>query len=230
MFVSVKFLFTLYFKALYMTVSDVGLEAIQDIRKMMERSSRFISLSGWSGISAGVCALAGAFAAQQRIAVYQEHFPGGEGCAACLQRELILIAVVVFIVAFCCAGFFTWIKAKKDGVAIWGKTSRRLLWNTLLPMAAGGFVLWRMIGLEQYELLAACSLIFYGLALVNGSKYTMGEVRYLGYAQIITGIAGLWLTGSGLYVWAIGFGLWHIVYGIAMWWKYDRGTKHETSV
>ncbi len=217
-----KFLFTLYFKVLYMTSSDIGLEAIQDIRKMMERSSRFISLSGWSGISAGVCALVGAFVAQQRITAYQESYPSATGCVSCLQRELIVIAGVVFLAAFCSAGVFTWVKARKDGVKIWDKTSRRLLWNTLLPMAAGGFVLWRMIALQQYDLLAAVSLIFYGLALVNGSKYTMGEVRYLGYAQIITGIAGLWLAGSGLYIWAIGFGLWHIVYGIAMWWQYDR--------
>jgi len=207
-----------------MTTSATGLEAIQDIKKMMERSSRFISLSGWSGISAGVCALAGAFAAQQRIAVYQDS-TGAIPCVDCLRKELLLIAVVVFIAAFCSAGVFTWVKARKDGVKIWDKTSRRLLWNTLLPMVAGGFVLWRMIGLEQYDLLAAGSLIFYGLALVNGSKYTMGEVRYLGYAQIVTGIAGLWLPGSGLYVWAIGFGLWHIVYGIAMWWKYDRNSQ-----
>ncbi|MBL7737536.1 MAG: hypothetical protein JNL51_18900 [Chitinophagaceae bacterium] len=207
-----------------MATSATGLEAIQDIKKMMERSSRFISLSGWSGISAGVCALAGAFAARQRIAVYQDS-PGAIPCADCLRRELLLIAVVVFIVAFCSAGAFTWVKARKDGVKIWGKASRRLLWNTLLPMVAGGFVLWRMIGLAQYDLLAAGSLIFYGLALVNGSKYTMGEVRYLGYAQIITGIAGLWLPGSGLYVWATGFGLWHIVYGIAMWWKYERSAQ-----
>ncbi len=89
-------------------------------------------------------------------------------------------------------------------------------------MIAGGFILWRMTDLKQYDLVAATSLIFYGLALLNGSKYTMGEVRYLGYAQIITGIIGLWLVRSGIYIWAFGFGILHIIYGIAMWWKYDR--------
>lgn len=201
---------------------DSNLETLQDIRKMMERSSRFISLSGWSGISAGVCALIGAFVANQRITAYYENYSNTERCPACLKSELITVAVIVFIVAFCSASFFTWIKSRKDGVAIWGKASRRLLWNTLLPMIAGGFILWRMIVLKQYDLIAASSLIFYGLALVNGSKYTMGEIRYLGYLQIITGIIGLWLVRSGLYIWALGFGVLHIVYGISMWWKYDR--------
>ena len=34
---------------------------LHDIKQMMERSSRFISLSGLSGIAAGVCALVGAW-------------------------------------------------------------------------------------------------------------------------------------------------------------------------
>lgn len=189
---------------------------------MMERSSRFISLSGWSGISAGICAIAGAWLARQRIAAYNDPSFATAGCQPCLTTELMTIAAIVFIIAFGSAGLFTWVKAKRDGVAIWGNTSRRLLWNALLPMVAGGLVLWRMIELQQYDLLAACSLIFYGIALVNGSKYTMGEVRYLGYGQILTGIAGLWLIPWSLYVWAMGFGAWHIVYGVAMWWKYDR--------
>jgi hypothetical protein len=139
-----------------------------------------------------------------------------------LKTDLTLIAVCVFIAAFASATLFTFFKSKKEGVAIWGNAARRLLWNTLLPMIAGGFLLWRMMELKQYELIAPASLIFYGLALINGSKYTMGEVRYLGYMEILTGIIGLWTLHSGLYCWAFGFGVLHIVYGIAMWYKYDR--------
>ena len=36
------------------------LEALEDIRKMMKDSSRFLSLSGFSGVMAGIYALAGA--------------------------------------------------------------------------------------------------------------------------------------------------------------------------
>lgn len=208
-----------------MTTSNQNLETLQDIRKMMERSSRFISLSGWSGISAGTCALIGAWVARQRISDYYNEYSAGTSCPACLKNELITIAAAVFIAAFTSAIFFTWLKSRRDGVAIWGTTARRLLWNTLLPMVAGGVVIWRMMELRQYDLIASLSMVFYGLALVNGSKYTIGEVRYLGYCQIITGIIGLWLVRSGLYIWAFGFGVLHILYGIAMWWKYDRREK-----
>lgn len=203
------------------------LEAIQDIRKMMERSSRFISLSGWSGISAGLSALIGAFIAKKRIDAYFADYSYTESCPSCLKSELITIAAIVFVVALAGAFFFTYVKARKEGVAIWGPTSRRLLWNTVMPMAVGGVVILRMMSMQYYELVAAVSLIFYGLALVNGSKYTLGEVRFLGYAIILTGVAGLWLDRSGLYTWAFGFGILHIVYGIAMWMKYEGGGKRE---
>jgi hypothetical protein len=140
------------------------------------------------------------------------------------MRDLILIAGGVFLVALSTAFLFTWTKAKKEGVAIWGTTSKRLLWNTILPMGVGGVVILRMISLQYYDLVAAVSLIFYGLALINGSKYTLGEVKYLGYAIVITGLIGLWIPRQGLLLWALGFGVLHILYGFTMWWKYERRT------
>lgn len=206
-----------------MNSNEKNLETLNEIRSMMDRSSRFISLSGWSGIVAGIAALTGAWFARQKINTYYEGSDGMlNACSSCLQNDLLLIAVFVFLVAFISAMFFTYLKSRKDGVAIWGKTAKRLMWHTLLPMAAGGFLLWRMISLEQFELIAPVSLIFYGLALVNGSKYTVGEVRFLGYAIIATGIFNLWAIGYGLECWAFGFGLLHIIYGFTMWLKYEK--------
>jgi len=206
-----------------MNSKEQNLETLNEIRSIMDRSSRFISLSGWSGIVAGTAALVGAWMAKQKIqSYYQESYGRPDACPSCLRNELLLIASVVFIAAFSGAVFFTYIKSRKDGIAIWGKSAKRLMWNTLLPMAAGGFLLWRMMELKQYELIAPASLIFYGLALVNGSKFTLGEVRFLGYAIIATGIFNLWAIGYGLECWALGFGALHIVYGFTMWWKYER--------
>lgn len=200
------------------TTGQSNLDAIRDIRKIMERSSRFISLSGWSGIGAGACAIIGAIVANQRLV------NDANECFNCLLRDLVVIAAAVFVAALVVAFLFTYLKSRKDGVAIWGSAARRLLWNTMLPMVAGGVIIWKMLDLGYYELIVPSTLIFYGLALVNGSKYTMGEVRYLGYAEIITGAISLFVISRGLYVWAFGFGVLHIVYGISMWWKYDRKT------
>jgi len=206
-----------------MNSKEQNLATLNEIRSMMDRSSRFISLSGWSGIVAGSAALVGAWMAKQKIqSYYQESYGRPDACPSCLRNDLLLIASVVIIAAFSGAVFFTYMKSRKDGIAIWGNSAKRLMWNTILPMVAGGFLLWRMMELKQYELIAPASLIFYGLALVNGSKFTIGEVRFLGYAIIATGIFNLWAIGYGLECWAFGFGALHIVYGFTMWWKYER--------
>lgn len=208
------------------------LETLQDIKRMMERSSRFISLSGWSGISAGVCALIGAGFAQKSIQhYYHVDYLRNTAYPFMLRIDLLLIAICTFGSALVLSAFFTYLKSRKEGVPIWGSTARRLLWNTLLPMVVGGFFIWRLIDLKIYELLAPAALIFYGLALVNGSKYTMGEVKLLGYGEILLGIINLWVIHEEILFWSLGFGLLHIIYGTAMWWKYDREklTVHVTA-
>jgi hypothetical protein len=210
-----------------METQEHGLETLQDIKSMMEKSSRFISLSGWSGIFAGVCALVGAGWAFNEITSHRM-LPGNAAEYTAiskyqlLEKKLIIIAAVVFVAAFISAFIFTYFRSKKTGIPIWGGTAKRLVWNTMLPMIAGGLVILRMLDLGFYQLIAPCCLIFYGLALVNGSKYTLGEVKYLGYGQVILGIINLWLLGYGLYFWAAGFGILHIIYGALMWWKYER--------
>lgn len=209
-----------------------SLEAIQDIKKMMERSSRFISLSGWSGITAGLCALVGAWLADRKIHGYigsgdlETQFYRERSSSSLsyekIEIELLGIAVGVFAAAIILAFLFTYWHSKKKGIAIWGNSARRLTYNTLLPMVAGGFIILRLLQVGAYGFIAPTCLIVYGLGLVNGSKYTLGEVRYLGYCQIVLGIINLWMMGNGLYFWALGFGILHIIYGAVMWWKYER--------
>lgn len=208
-----------------------SLEALQDIKKMMERSSRFISLSGWSGIVAGICALIGAWFAYDVIHNGTAHAALGYtdytqrgyiSISDLMQSCLLQIAIVTLIAALTSAFVFTYMRSKKKGLPIWDNTSKRLLINLFIPLIAGKFFLLRMISLGMYGLIAPGCLIFYGLALVNASKYTLGEVRYLGYIQILLGIINLGWIGQGLYFWALGFGVAHIIYGIIMWWKYER--------
>jgi hypothetical protein len=196
------------------------LDALNDIKKMMEKSSRFISLSGWSGIAAGICGLAGVYLAHSTIASYS----AGEMDASIesLQWRLGMIAATVFVVAFVLAFLFTYMRSKREGAPIWSHTSKRLLWNTMLPMIVGGVVILRLLDTNNYSLVAPAMLIFYGLALLNGSKYTLGEVRYLGYLEIVLGLFNLWYPSQSMWFWAAGFGGLHILYGALMWWKYER--------
>lgn len=208
------------FQSAFMNEQQQSLEAIQDIKRMMERSSRFISLSGWSGIAAGTCALIGAWLANREI----NKFWAGElgNSSETLYMHLLYIAIGVFIGAVVLAGLFTWERAKRNNTPIWGATARRLLINTCIPLLTGGaFILGLMYNGADLFIAPSC-LIFYGLALVNGSKYTLGEVRYLGFLQILLGIVNMFAVEYSLLLWTIGFGVLHILYGIVMWWKYER--------
>jgi hypothetical protein len=200
-----------------------SLETLRDIKRMMERSSRFISLSGLSGIAAGLCAMVGAWLAYRKIGHWHlGEVVYSEGNEMALVTDLLLIAIFTFVAAFVSAFAFTYLRSRKNNVPVFGAATWRLMWNTLIPLAVGGLFMLKLLQVGQYELIAPGCLLFYGLALVNASKYTLGEIRYLGYGQLLLGLVNLWYVGWGLAMWAIGFGLLHIIYGVAMWMKYER--------
>ena len=209
-----------------MDEKNVHLDTLQDIRQMMERSSRFISLSGLSGIGAGICALGGAYATYRFVA--EETAAGWDYRELAfqtdtdVQHKLLQIGALTFIAALTISFVFTYIRSVKTETPIWSQTTRRLLWNTMIPLLVGGIACIRFIQLGFAGLVAPCCLLFYGLALINGSKYTLTEIRWLGYSQLILGVINLWFIGYGLLFWAIGFGLLHIFYGAIMWWKYEK--------
>jgi len=215
-----------------MQETQAPLQTLQDIKKLMERSARFISLSGWSGVSAGLCALAGAGAAYWRISEYRKADATGYDNgdvrslypvdASNLMVELIWIAGIVFVAAVLTAFLFTYLRSRKNHLSLWDPVSRRLAWNMIIPMGVGAICILRVMQWGHFELIGPLSLIFYGLALLNASKYTSGELRYLAFGQLVLGIINLWITGYELQFWAVGFGVLHIVYGIVMWWKYER--------
>jgi hypothetical protein len=209
-----------------MEEQNQSLTELQHIKKMMERSGRFISLSGLSGIAAGICALIGAWFAEQEIHCWVKGDCPLSGLldtgGAKLLNNLFWIATLTFIAAFISAFFFTYLRSKKNKISLWGPATMRLFWNTAIPITVGGIFLIKMMQFGDFGLVAPGCLIFYGLALVNASKYTLGEIRYLGYGQLALGIMNLWNIGYGLYFWAMGFGILHIIYGITMWWKYER--------
>lgn len=215
-----------------------SLQALHDIRSIMERSARFISLSGWSGIWAGCTALAGAFIAGSWLndlgAQYghynkQLHLRNGnvydpynyiDGYTA----QFILLAAAIFAVALAGGFFFTWRKVKAQGLTLWNHASRQLLLQVMLPLIAGGIFCLAFLYNGHAAYIGPACLVFYGLALINGSKYTLSDIRYLGMLEVLLGCICLFFPGYSLYFWAAGFGILHILYGIIMWNKYDKHT------
>lgn len=207
--------------------SSSSLQDLQDIRRIMERSSRFISLSGLSGIAAGICALAGCWIANMWIHDFFAEWQVGKITLdelPALRNRLLSLALVVLFLALALSYLFTLRKMRNDRVSLFDLPSRRLIWNMLVPLVAGGLFILALLQQNAWQFVAPASLVFYGLALVNASKYTVSDIRYLGYLEILLGLINTQVLHSGLYFWGAGFGILHIVYGCLMWWKYERNT------
>jgi hypothetical protein len=135
---------------------------------------------------------------------------------------LIFIAIVVLAASISTGLWFSNKKAKKSGLSLWSPTTRRLIVNISIPLVTGGIFILVMLYTGHFGLAAPASLIFYGLALIQGSANTYDEIRYLGFSEIILGLISAIYPGYGLIFWALGFGVLHIVYGAIMYNKYDK--------
>jgi hypothetical protein len=203
-----------------------SLEDLKAIRKIMEESGRFLSLSGLSGVFAGLTAIAGALFAYFVILdngsiYYDEYFRSlSQKETFSLRWRLIADAAIVLVLSVLFSFYFSLKKAKRDGKSFRTPVSRRMLINLLIPLVTGGVFIIVLMVQNHIQLIVPGFLIFYGLALVNSGKFTFDEVFYLGLLEIITGLVSAFIPGWGLIFWIFGFGFLHIIYGLAMFRKY----------
>lgn len=201
---------------------------VQDLaqmRSMMERSSKFLSLSGLAGIIAGLYALAGAYTAYKVF-----HFNPGQPVYSSTESgnpspdllNTIFLALVILVLSVGTAFFLSYRKADKRREKFWNPVARRLMINMAVPLVAGGLLILILLAKGMTGLIAPFTLLFYGLALYNASKFTYEEVRSLGLIEIGLGLTGACFVEYGLLCWAAGFGLVHIVYGVYMHYRYER--------
>jgi hypothetical protein len=202
-----------------MSEKEKLLSELKDIRNIMERSTRFLSLSGLSGILIGLYALIGAFLAYRLVYIqfasnYRQEYVND------VIVSIFIIGASVLILSLFTIFLLTIKKAKKEQKPIWGTGSRLLLLNLLIPLVTGGILITILTYRGYYGVISPSFLIFYGLALVNAAKYTRPEILGLGIIEIVLGLIAAILPGYGLYFWAFGFGVLHIVYGF-VFLKYD---------
>lgn len=203
-------------------------EDLQAIREIMERSSRFLSLSGISGVFAGAVGLIGALAAYMILpdlsALAAAGFAGNIN-GLTLSTLILYMAVnllLVLLVAVVGAVYFSVKKARKANQPFWNTSTKRMINYFLIPFITGGVFCLILVFRNDLELVAPAMLIFYGLALVNAGKFTLSEVHYLGITEIVLGLMAAVFINWGLLFWALGFGVMHIVYGMVMYYKYER--------
>lgn len=207
--------------------TDESLQALQDIRSIMDRSARFISLSGWSGIWAGTVALSGAAIAYNWLQQpgYRDIGSTLYASAAHFDRytiNFIWLGIATFVIALAGVFFFTWRKAKRMGQNVWNSASRQMTAQLFYPVFAGSVFCFMFIYYGCGMFVAPACLVFYGLALISAGRHTFSDIRYLGMLDVALGCTALFFPGGGLIFWGLGFGVLHILYGAMMWSKYDK--------
>jgi hypothetical protein len=198
---------------------------IVEMRSMMERSTRFLSLSGLAGVMAGIYALAGVFVAHSVFDFHPTEIDQSAGEVGGLSVDLvrvIMLAIFILVLAIGTAFFLSFRKARKRGEKPWNHTAKRLLINMAVPLVTGGLLILVFLAKGMTGLIVPSTLLFYGLGLYNASKFTYEEVRSLGLIEICLGLLSAYFVSYSLIFWAIGFGIVHIVYGIYMHYRYER--------
>ncbi|NRS88904.1 fumarate reductase subunit D [Flavobacterium sp. 7E] len=197
-------------------------EDLMHIRSMMERSSRFISLSGLSGVFAGLSALIGGCYVYFRLKNIGVDYLNNENkyYDRALVNEFFIVALIVLFFALTFGIFFTLQKSKKNKLPIWTSTTKKLLVNLAIPLFVGGLFCLSLLLHDLFVYIAPTMLLFYGLALINAEKYTFSDVKYLGYLELLLGCVSLFFLGKGLLFWIAGFGILHLLYGIILYKKY----------
>lgn len=194
------------------------IQDIAEIRSMMERSSKFVSLSGWAGILAGIYALSGSLAAYSLFGFNPDEL----SYTSRNLSDVILLAIGVLFLALIMAIYLSQRKARSKNENNWNTTSKHLLSSMAIPLLSGGVLIMILLSHGLTGLAAPLSLIFYGLALVYAGHFTIPEVKIMGIVQITLGLLSTWFIEYGLILWAIGFGAVHIIYGIYMHFRYER--------
>jgi hypothetical protein len=200
---------------------ESGLHDLAEIRSMMERASKFLTLSGLSGIGAGAVALVGAWTAWVMLGTpatgtLPQQLP------ADLALRLVGLGASVLVLALGTALVFSSRMARRRGRPLWGPATRLLLGALAVPFVAGGSISLVLLFQGYLWLVPGMLLLFYGIGLFAAGSFTFGEIRYLGIAQAALGLAAVCFPDLGLILWAAGFGLLHIVYGTFLFFRYER--------
>lgn len=185
---------------------------------MMERSSKFLSLSGWAGIMAGMYALIGIWIAFNWL----DFAPNSISYSTTNLIDVIILAFFVLIFSLITAIYFSWKKSNDRGEKIWNAISRRLLMHMGVPLVSGGLLILILMIKGLIGLILPLTLLFYGIALYNAGISTIFEVKLMGIIQIFLGLMSLLFIPFSILFWALGFGVIHIVYGIYMHFRYER--------
>lgn len=193
---------------------------LAEIRSLMERSTKFLSLSGWAGIFAGIYALVAAFLSVKLFSFYPDTV-FYKIMDPSRFFSIILLGVITIVTALLTAFYFSYKNAVRKKQSAWNNSSKQLLTNMSAPLLAGGLLIIALAYHNVFGIIPSLTLIFYGLSLFQGGANTYKEVRIFGIVQIVLGIFSVFFIQFTMIIWAAGFGAGHVIYGIYMF-RYEK--------
>lgn len=206
-----------------------ALNTLNEIKDLMEKSSRFQSISGLSIVIVGLLASVVSAGAWLMLLPHSDISWLPTTCNGILinspfrTKIAVFSALLLLVISFSTVSFFSLHKMKKQrGAVSFDSTLRRCLFHFCVPMVVGGLLCAAMLLQGHYGLTSTFMLVFYGLALINCSHYTSSSIAMLGYAQLVLGVVDCFAVSHAILLWWLGFGLMHILFGIYFIIKYDR--------
>jgi hypothetical protein len=203
-----------------------AIQSINEIKELMERSSKFVSLSGLTGILVGVYSLIGSWAAVQILGLqkftYGDYSQVLNVTTPLRLKVIVLLATGVLLISILTAFLISYYKSGRSNQKLFNKLTYRIVWNFSIPLLAGGVFCIALLYHGHYGLTSTVMLLFYGMSLINVSKYTFSNVAWLGYSFVILGLLDCFFEGHGLIFWTLGFGVFHIIYGVLFYFLYER--------
>lgn len=204
---------------------DDVLKDLSHIRSLMEKSTKFISISGLSGILAGIYTLLAVSFLCWKLKINWLVFGSSSHAAVYIDsagpvKIMVITGALLLLISVATGVYMALRKAEKAGQSAWNPASRILLVSVAAPLLTGGAIAVMSLIKGYYFALAPCFLIFYGLALYSGSRVSFKELRLLGILQIALGLLAYAYMPFGLLFFALGFGVLHILYGAVIIKKY----------
>jgi len=130
--------------------------------------------------------------------------------------------VICLLLVFSAIFFFNWRKAKQHDIPFLEPSMQKMFVNLFIPLIAGSVYCLMLLNEKEFLLIAPSMLVFYGLAMINASRHTIVEIRYLGLVELILGLVAIFFKEYGMWFWLAGFGFVNLIYGAYIYFNYER--------
>jgi len=226
------FYFTLWFTLQYKVKRmehQKHLENLSELKSILSKNTRFLSFSGLSGVIAGITALAGEYLFYN---LYLATFSSSSNYADVrnladmkLFYSALLIALSIIGISVIVGVILARKKIRMQGSTV----NRDLLKNTLIhilvPILVGGAICFVASFTDHFIYIPAFLLIFYGLGLFNGSRFSFDDLKIVGLVFMGLGLITYAYPNLSMWTWGLGFGVGHILYGLRVYFVHDRKSE-----